>query len=182
MFDVLCSMCDFEMIHPYQEKWPFIGSDVFISEGAHVIGDVKIGEGSSVWFNTVIRGDVFPIHIGARTNIQDNSVIHVTSGKHGTRVEDEVTVGHRVVLHGCTVRSRALIGIGSIVLDGAEIGEESLIAAGSLVTPGTIIPPRVLALGSPCKVKRSLTEEEVVGLRESAEHYFLLAQSYLLRK
>lgn len=167
------------MIHPYQDKWPELGDQVFMAEGCHVIGDVVIGEGSSIWFNTVVRGDVFPVRIGRKTNIQDNCTIHVTTGTHAATIEDEVTVGHRVILHGCTVRRRALIGMGAIVLDGAEIQEESLIGAGSLVTPGTIIPPRVLALGSPCKVLRPLREEEIATLHASAEHYFDLAQQYL---
>ncbi len=167
------------MIHPYKNKLPIIASNVFVAPGAHIIGDVEIGEGSSVWFNAVVRGDLFPIRIGKKTNIQDNSVIHVTTGKYGTTIEDEVTAGHRVILHGCTTRKGALIGMGAIVMDGAEIGEESLIGAGSLVTPGTIIPPRVLAMGSPCKVKRELTKEEIQSLAWSAEHYFELAQSYL---
>jgi len=167
------------MILPYKNKKPVLAEDVFVAEGAQVIGDVTIGEGSSVWFNTVIRGDVFPISIGKRTNIQDLSVVHVTSGTHATVIEDEVTVGHRVILHGCWVKRRALIGMGAILLDGCEVGEESLIGAGSLVTPGTIIPPRVLALGSPCKVRRPLSEEEILGLKLSAEHYAELARSYL---
>jgi len=170
------------MIFPYQDQWPTLADQVFIAEGAHVIGDVQIGEGSSVWFNSVVRGDVFPIRIGKRVNIQDNSVIHVTGGVHSTTIEDEVTVGHRVILHGCTVRRLALIGMGSIILDGAVVGEESFIGAGSLVTPGTQIPPRVLALGSPCKVKRDLSEQEIQQLQLSAEHYYQLAQDYLKAK
>jgi len=170
------------MIHPYKNQWPILGEKVFIAEGAQVIGDVEIGEGSSVWFNTVVRGDVFPIRIGKKVNIQDNSVMHVTGGVHSTTLEDEVTVGHRVILHGCTVKRLALIGMGSVILDGAVIGEESFIGAGSLVTPGTQIPPRVLALGSPCKVKRDLTEAELQSLKLSAEHYFQLAQDYLIAR
>ncbi len=166
------------MIYSYQEKWPLIEPDVFIAEGAHVIGDVTIGSGSSIWFNTVVRGDVYYIRIGKMTNIQDNCVVHVTSGTHATIVGDEVTVGHRVILHGCKIQNRALIGMGSVLLDGAEIGEESLIAAGSVVTPGTVVPPRVLAMGAPCKVKRELTSEEIGKLKESAEHYFELAKGY----
>ncbi|HCU25938.1 MAG TPA: gamma carbonic anhydrase family protein [Deltaproteobacteria bacterium] len=167
------------MLHPYQDKWPQLGEEVFLAEGSQVIGDVEIGDGSSIWFNTVLRGDVFPIRIGKKTNIQDNSVIHVTVGMHSAVIEDEVTVGHRVILHGCRVKRRALIGMGSVLLDGAEIGEESLIGAGSLVTPGTVIPPRSLALGSPCRVIRPLREEEIQKLLVSAEHYCELARSYL---
>ncbi len=167
------------MILPYKNKKPVLAEGVFVAEGAQLIGDVTIGEGSSVWFNTVVRGDVFPISIGKKTNIQDLSVVHVTSGSHATVIEDEVTVGHRVILHGCWVKRRALIGMGAILLDGCEVGEESLIGAGSVVTPGTIIPPRVLALGSPCKVRRPLNEEEIAGLKLSAEHYAELARTYL---
>ena len=167
------------VIHPYQNKWPVLEEGVFVAEGAQVIGDVVLGKGSSLWFNAVVRGDVHYIRIGARTNIQDNSVIHVTSGTHPTIVGDEVTVGHRVILHGCRVQDRALVGMGSIILDGAVLGEESFIGAGSLVTHGTEIPPRVLALGSPCKVKRDLTPEEIRHLKESAQNYFELAQRYL---
>jgi len=167
------------MILTYQNKTPQLGSDVFIAEGSRVIGDVEIGEGSSIWFNSVVRGDVFPIRIGKKTNIQDNSVIHVTGGVHATRIGDEVTAGHRVILHGCEVRDRALVGMGSTILDGAVIGEEAMIGAGSLVTPGTQIPPRVLALGRPCRVVRELKEAEIQFLRASAEHYFELSQNYL---
>ena len=167
---------------PYQNHSPRIGSSVFLAPGSFVIGDVEIGEGSSLWFNSVVRGDVFPIRIGSKVNIQDNSVIHVTTGMHATTVEDGVTVGHRVILHGCKVKAHALIGMGAVVMDGAEIGEESMIAAGSLVSPGTIIPPRVLAVGSPCRVKRPLREEEIQSLHLSAEHYFELAQNYQNRK
>ncbi len=130
-----------------------------------VIGDVVIGADSSVWPNTVIRGDVNSIRIGARTNLQDLSVCHVDSGGWPLVLEDEITVGHRVVLHGCHIKARSLIGIGSIIMNGAVIGEESLVGAGSLVTEKTIIPPRTLALGSPAKVKRDLTPEEVVLLK-----------------
>jgi len=167
------------MIHPFNDKWPVIGDEVFVANGAEVIGDVHVGKGSSIWFNAVLRGDVHYIRIGERSNIQDHSVIHVTAGTHPTIVEDEVTVGHRVILHGCRVQRRALIGMGAIVLDEAVIGEESFIGAGALVTPGTIIPPRVLALGSPCKVKRDLTAKELQDLEISALHYYQLAQAYL---
>ena len=167
------------MIHPFNNKWPVLLDEVFVADGAEVIGDVQIGKGSSIWFNSVVRGDVHYIRIGERTNIQDQSVIHVTSGTHPTMVGDEVTVGHRVILHGCRVQRRALIGMGAIVLDEAVIGEESFIGAGSLVTPGTVIPPRVLALGSPCRVKRDLTAQEIQNLELSALHYYELAQAYL---
>jgi gamma-carbonic anhydrase len=166
------------MILPFQGTSPRIHESAFIAPNAMVIGDVEVGEGASVWFGAVVRGDVFHVHIGRGTNIQDNTVIHVSAGQHATIIGEDVTVGHSVVLHGCTVRDRALVGIGSIVLDQAEIGEEAMIGAGSLVTPGTVIPPRMLALGSPCRVKRPLTDDELEHLRVSGPHYTQLAALY----
>ncbi|MBI2082971.1 MAG: gamma carbonic anhydrase family protein [Deltaproteobacteria bacterium] len=157
---------------------PKIHPSVFLAEGVVVIGDVVIGEDSSIWPNTVLRGDVNSIRIGPRTNIQDLSVCHVETGTWPLIIEDEVTVGHRVVLHGCHIKSRCLIGIGSIIMNGAVIGEESLVGAGSLVTEKMIIPPRTLALGSPAKVKRDLTPEEIAFLKVSAENYVQNARSY----
>ena len=168
-----------KMIHSYLNQSPKIAEGVFLAPGCHIIGDVEIGEESSIWFNTVVRGDVFPIRIGKRTNIQDNSVLHVTSGTHATHVGDEVTAGHRVIIHGCTIHDRALIGMGSVIMDGAVIGEEAIIGAGSLITPGTEIPPRVLAVGSPCRVKRELRPEEIQFLEGSALHYAEMASNYL---
>ena len=166
------------MILTYKNNTPQLAPDVFVADGCHIIGDVQIGAGSSIWFNTVVRGDVHEIRIGEKTNIQDNSVIHVTTGKHGTYVGNEVTAGHRVIIHGCRIEDRALIGMGAVVMDGANIGEEALVGAGSVVTPGTQIPPRVLAVGSPCKVVRDLKEAEIQLLKVSALHYYELAQSY----
>jgi carbonic anhydrase/acetyltransferase-like protein (isoleucine patch superfamily) len=167
------------MILPFGDSQPRLANGVWIAPTATVIGDVEIGEGSSLWFGAVVRGDVYPIRIGRGTNIQDNSVLHVSAGEHAVQVGNDVTVGHAVTLHGCTVGDGALVGIGSIVLDGAVVGEEALIGAGSLVTPGTVIPPRVLALGSPCRVKRPLTEEELAHLRASGPHYVELAKLYV---
>ncbi len=138
------------------------------------MGDVVIGRESSVWFNVVIRGDVNFIRIGDRTNIQDGTVIHVSRETHPTILGDEVTVGHNVTLHGCTVGARCLVGIGAVILDGAELGEESMVAAGSVVSPGTIVPPRSLVMGAPARVKRTLTDAEVQGLKRSAENYVSL--------
>src|SRR6476661_3972653 len=140
------------MIVPFGNKSPVIRPTAFIADNAMVIGDVEIGEDSSVWFGSVVRGDVNYIRIGARTNIQDHAIIHVNTGTHPTILEDEITVGHRVTLHGCYVESGCLIGIGSIILDGVRIGKQSLIAAGSLITPNTQVPPRSLVMGSPAKV------------------------------
>jgi carbonic anhydrase/acetyltransferase-like protein (isoleucine patch superfamily) len=166
------------MVLAYKGTRPKLGAGVWIAPNATVAGDVELGEDANVWFGTVIRGDVFPIRIGRGTNIQDNCVLHVSGGTHATTVGEDVTVGHGVTLHGCTVGDRALVGIGSIVLDGASIGEEAMVGAGSLVTPGTVIPPRVLAVGSPCRVKRPLTEQELAHLRVSAPHYVQLARGY----
>src|SRR6266508_5461428 len=128
------------MIRPFRGIQPQIHPTAFIEESAQVICDVHVGEESSIWFNSVVRGDIHYIRIGNRTNIQDNSVIHVRHGSHPTILEDEVTVGHSVTLHGCYVERGSLIGIGSILLDDARVGAQSLVAAGSLISPGTIIP------------------------------------------
>jgi len=144
-----------------------------------VLGDVTIGEDASLWFGAVVRGDVNFIRIGARTNVQDHSVLHVTSKTHPTVIGDDVTLGHRVTLHGCTVKDRCLIGIGAVVLDGAVVGEESMVGAGALVPPGMVVPPRVLALGSPAKVRRDLTAGEIAFFRTSAANYVRYAQQYL---
>ncbi|NUN13627.1 MAG: gamma carbonic anhydrase family protein [Myxococcales bacterium] len=166
------------LILPHHGVSPKIAIDAFVAPNATIIGDVEIGGEASVWFQTVVRGDVYPIRIGPRSNIQDLSMVHVRTNKYATILEEDVTVGHSVTLHGCILRARCLIGIGAIVLDGVEVGEDTIIAAGSVITPGTIIPPRVLAVGAPCKVKRDLTEQEVVSLKASAENYVLLAKTY----
>lgn len=166
------------VILPYRGKAPRIHESAWIAPNATVTGDVEIGPDCSVWFGTVIRGDVHWVRIGARVNVQDLSMIHVTTDRFGTLVEDDVTIGHAVKLHGCTLRRACLIGIGAIVLDQADIGEESLIGAGSVVTPGTRIPSGVLAVGNPCKVRRDLTDEERAGLRVSAAHYVRVTAGY----
>jgi carbonic anhydrase/acetyltransferase-like protein (isoleucine patch superfamily) len=166
------------MIRPFHGVHPQIHPTAFIEESAQIIGDVSIGEQSSVWFNAVVRGDVFYIRIGERTNIQDGTVIHVTNGTHATVLEDEVTVGHNVTLHGCHVERGCLIGMGSIVMDGVRIGEKSLVAAGSLVAPGTQVPPRSLVLGSPARVKRPLTDAEVAGLDIYWQNYIEYTRQY----
>ena len=167
------------MIHSFKGILPQISASAFIESSAHIIGDVQIGEQSSVWFNCVLRGDVFPIRIGHHTNVQDGTIIHVTSGQFSTIVGDCVTIGHGVILHGCQIHDHSLIGIGSIVLDEAVIGEGSLIAAGSLVPPGMVIPPRSLVMGSPAKVRRELTEIEVERQQENWQHYVELKEIYL---
>jgi carbonic anhydrase/acetyltransferase-like protein (isoleucine patch superfamily) len=167
------------MIRPFRGVQPQVPSSAYVDISAQVIGDVHLGEESSAWCNAVLRGDMYYIRIGNRTNIQDNSVIHTRTGSHPTILEDEVTVGHSVTLHGCYVERGSLIGIGSIVLDDARVGEQSLVAAGSLISPGTIIPPRSLVMGVPARVKRPLTEEEVVGLDLFWMNYVQYSKYYL---
>ena len=171
-------VCLGKMIKSFENKRPTIHETAFVAENAVIIGDVKIGAESSIWYNSILRGDVNHIRIGARTNVQDASVIHVSSKTHPTVLEDEITLGHRVTLHGCYIETGCLIGIGSIVLDGAHIGANSLIAAGSLVTPNTRIPPRSLVMGSPAKIKRELDEDEIKNLEKFWRNYVSLSQIY----
>jgi len=164
---------------PYGDKTPDLGANVFVASGARLIGDLVIGEDSSIWFNTVVRADVHYIRIGARTNIQDNSTVHVTSGRYPCIIGNDVTVGHNALLHACTVEDFCLIGMGAIILDAAVIGRESLVGAGALVTSGKTFPPRSLIMGSPARVVRTLTDKEVEGLHESAANYVGTARSYM---
>ncbi len=166
------------MIRPFQGKHPQIDPTAYVAETAVIIGDVVLGAESSVWFGAVVRGDVFHIRIGARTNIQDGTVIHVSNGTHATILEDEVTVGHNVTLHGCYVERGCLVGMGSIVMDDVRVGAESLVAAGALVSPGTKITPRSLVIGVPARVKRPLTDEEVAGLAQYWRNYIEYTKQY----
>lgn len=170
------------MIIAYGEQVPRIDATAYIQASAQIIGDVEIGAQSSVWFNVVIRADVYPIRIGARTNIQDNSTIHVTGGRWATTIGTGVTVGHGVILHGCHIADRCLIGIGAIVLDGVEIESDCLVAAGSLVAPGTRIPTGHLAKGSPAKVARPLRPDELAHLKQSAANYVEHAAAYRVHR
>ncbi|WP_027409579.1 gamma carbonic anhydrase family protein [Anoxybacteroides tepidamans] len=165
------------MIYPYNGKHPQIAESAFIADYVTVTGDVIIGEETSIWFNTVIRGDVAPTIIGNRVNIQDNSILH-QSPNNPLIIEDDVTVGHQVILHSAIVRKKALIGMGSIVLDGAEIGEGAFIGAGSLVPQGKKIPPRTLAFGRPAKVVRELTEEDEKEMERIRREYVERGQYY----
>lgn len=162
-------------------KRPRIADGVFVASNATVIGDVEIGASSSLWFGAVVRGDIYPIRIGARTNIQDNAVVHVTAGESATSIGDDVTVGHLACIHGCTVGDRCLVGMGSVVLDGAVIEPESFIAAGTLVPPGMRIPSRSLAIGRPAKVVRALRDDDLERIRSAAEHYVGYAREYLTK-
>lgn len=177
-FNLIVRLIIFQMITAFQNVQPKIHASVFIAENALVIGDVEIGEDSSIWFNSVVRGDVNYIKIGARTNIQDGSIIHVSTKTHPTVLEDEVTLGHRVTLHGCYIETGCLIGIGAIILDGVRVGRDSLVAAGSLLTPNTIIPPRSMVMGSPARVKRQLTTDEIYNLARFWQNYTKLSKVY----
>ncbi|MDQ2936260.1 MAG: gamma carbonic anhydrase family protein [Acidobacteriota bacterium] len=166
------------MIRPFRGVHPQISDSAYVDVSAQIIGDVHLGEQSSVWCNAVLRGDMYYIRIGDRTNVQDNCVVHTRTGSHPTILEDEVTVGHSVTLHGCYVERGALIGIGSIVLDDARVCSQSLVAAGSVISPGTIIPPRSLVMGIPARVKRPLTDEEVTGLDAFWKNYVEYVPKY----
>ncbi len=159
------------MIEKARGKLPKIGKDTYVASTANVIGDVVVGENSSLWFQTVLRGDVMPIVIGDKTNIQDGSVVHGTLDKCGVVVGNKVTVGHGVILHGCNIADSCLIGMGSIIMDNAFIGKQSVVGAGSLVTEGTEFPPGVLILGRPAKVVRKLKPKELAFLETSANNY-----------
>ena len=167
------------MIRPFRGIHPQIHPTAYVDPSAEVIGDVHLGEDASIWCNCTVRGDIHFIRIGDRTNIQDNSLIHVQNGSHPTIIESEVTVGHGVILHGCYVERGCLIGIGSIVLDDVRVGEMSLVAAGSVVTPRTIIPPRSLVMGFPAKVRRQLTDQEVADLEVFWKNYVNYTREYL---
>ena len=167
------------MIRPYRDRLPRLAARAWVDASAQVIGDVELGEDASVWMNTVVRGDVNRIRIGARTNVQDNCVLHVTA-QHPTTLADEVTVGHSVNLHGCTIERLCLIGIGAIVLNGALVGEESIVAAGALVPEGMQVPPRSLVMGAPARLHRQVSEAERAGLRRYAESYVGYKEDYRL--
>lgn len=166
------------MIRPYRGVAPRIAASAYIDPSAQVIGDVEIGERSSIWPNAVLRGDVNAIRIGEETNIQDNSVVHVDLGEFTTVIGNRVTVGHRAVLHGCTVEDDCLIGIGAVVLNGARIRRGSVIAAGAVVPEGAEIPPDSLALGVPARVQRPVSEQEKERFRNNCAHYVETARAY----
>jgi carbonic anhydrase/acetyltransferase-like protein (isoleucine patch superfamily) len=169
---------DRRMIAAFGDHRPQIDPTAYVPDLAVVIGDVVIGPGSSLWFHTIVRADVHHVRIGARTNVQDNATIHVVRDRFPTLLGDGVTVGHNVVLHGCTVEDGCLIGMGAVVLDGAVIGAESLVGAGALVTPGTVVPPRSVVLGSPAKRVREVSAADLERLQTSAANYVDLARRY----
>lgn len=158
-------------LFPYKELFPEIDKTVFLASGVKIVGDVKIGADSSIWYNTVIRGDVHYVKIGSSTNVQDNSMLHVTNGKYPLNIGNKVTIGHAVKLHGCTLMDLCLIGIGAIILDGAMVEEKSMVAAGSVVKPNFIVPYGKLVAGVPAKVIRDLTNAELDEFEKSALRY-----------
>lgn len=163
----------------YNGVHPKVGEQAFLAETATLIGDVEVGARSSIWYGTVLRGDGHHVRIGEETSIQDNSVVHVVSGNHPAVVGSRVTIGHSVIVHGCTIGDACIIGMGAIVMDRARVGENCIVGAGALVTPGTHIPDGHLALGSPARPRRKLTPEEVEWIQTSAAHYVEVAASYL---
>lgn len=167
------------MIRTFHGITPTIPTSCFIEDTGVVIGDVVMGEQCSVWFHAVIRGDVHSIRLGNRTNVQDLCMLHVTHDTHPLIIGNDVTIGHSVVLHGCTIKDRVLIGMGAIIMDGAVIGEDSVVGADALVTEGTIVPPKSLILGSPAKVKRPVTEKELAWIKESSDNYVKYASQYM---
>lgn len=165
------------MIKDFAGKTPEFDESVFVAENAAVIGDVKIGKGSSVWYSAVLRGDMRKIEIGENTNIQDNATVHVGMTD-GTVIGNGVTVGHNALVHGATVNDNALIGMGSVVLDGAVIGENSIVAAGAVVTAKTVIPPNSLAAGIPATVIKELSPQQIAGNKMNAMGYVALAKKF----
>jgi len=167
------------VIRTFKGVKPAIPDSCFIEDTAVVIGDVVMGEDCSVWFNAVIRGDVNHIRIGNRTNVQDLCMLHVTHDTHPLIIGSEVTIGHSVVLHGCTIKDRVLVGMGAIVMDGAVIGEDSVVGAGALVVEGTVVPPKSVILGSPGRVRRGASDAELAWIKESAANYVKYARQYM---
>ena len=167
------------MIRTFQGITPTIPKSCFIEDTGMVIGDVVMGEQCSVWFHAVIRGDVHYIRLGERTNVQDLCMLHVTHDTHPLIIGSDVTIGHHVVLHGCTIKDRVLVGMGAIIMDGAVIGEDSVVGAGALITEGIVVPPKSLVLGSPAKVRRQFSDKELLWIRESAANYVRYAGQYM---
>ena len=167
------------MLRAFRGSSPRVHPTAFVDASAQVIGDVEIGEESSVWMCVVIRGDVHSIRIGMRTNIQDGTIVHAMTGTHPTTIGANVTVGHAAVIHGCTIEDQCLIGMGAIVLNGAHVGAGSIVAAGTLLVEGQKVPPRSLVMGSPGKVKRLLTHAEAADIQRYADHYVAYRLDYM---
>ena len=167
------------LIRAYKGMTPKIDDDVFVAENAVIIGDVEIGKNSSVWYGCVLRGDVEKIRVGERSNIQDGTIVHVTSKRFGTYIGNDVLVGHNAVIHGCTLKDGAFVGMGAIVLDGAVVETGAMVAAGALVTPGKVVKAGELWGGNPAKKMRDLTPEQMAGLKKGTDHYVDVAKQYL---
>jgi len=167
------------MIRAYRGIRPTIPESAFVDDSAQVIGDVVIGEDASVWMAVVMRGDVNHIRLGNRSNIQDGTIVHVMRETHPTLIGEDVTIGHAACIHGCTIQDRVLVGMGAIVLNGAVVGHDSIVAAGSLVTEGVVFPPRSLVMGSPAKVRRPLTDDEVASIARYAQNYVRYRLDYM---
>ena len=167
------------MIREHRGRRPRLHQTAFIDDSAQVIGDVEVGEESSVWMCAVVRGDVNWIRIGKRSNVQDGTIVHVMTKTHPTQIGDNVTIGHAAVIHGCTIEDQCLIGMGAILLNGAHVGTGSIVAAGTLLVEGAKIPPRSLVMGSPGRVKRSLTDAEVADIQAYADRYAKLRLDYM---
>lgn len=167
------------MLIEHAGRVPQVPPSAWVHSSAHVIGRVTLGEEASIWFNCVVRGDIHDIRIGARSNLQDLTMVHVTRDRFPTIIGDDVTIGHRVVVHGCTIGDRSLIGIGAIVLDGAEVEPEAMVGAGALVTPGMKVPSGTVVMGQPARVARALRPDELEHIRETATHYAAYARSYM---
>ena len=167
------------MLRPYRGQLPLVHPTAFIDTSAQLIGDVEVGEESSVWMCAVIRGDVHWIKVGKRTSIQDGTIVHAMTGTHPTSIGDNVTVGHAAVIHGCTIEDQCLIGMGAILLNGSHVGAGSIVAAGTLLVEGQTVPPRSLVMGSPGKVKRLLTQAEVADIQLYADRYVGFRLDYM---
>lgn len=166
------------MLRPYRGRLPKVHPTAYVDASAQIVGDVEIGAESSIWLNVVVRGDVHYIRIGARTNVQDGTVVHVMNDTHPTHIGDDVTIGHAAIVHGCTIGPRVLVGMGAILLNGVVVGEDSIVAAGTLIPEGTVVPPRSLVMGSPGRVRRGLTEAEVAEVLEYAANYVRYKRDY----
>jgi len=167
------------LIRDYKGMVPKIADDVFVAENAVIIGDVEIGAQSSIWYGCVLRGDVESIRVGERSNIQDGTVVHVTAGKFGTHIGDDVLVGHNAVIHGCTLENGAFVRMGAVVLDGVVVESGAMVAAGALVTPGKRVKSGELWGGNPAKKMRDLTPDQIAGLKQGTDHYVDVAGHYL---
>ena len=167
------------MLRPYRGQMPRVHPTAFIDDSAQVIGDVEIGEDSSVWMCVVMRGDVNRIRVGRRSNVQDSTVVHVMKDTHPTQIGDDVTIGHGAIVHGCTIEDRCLIGMGAILLNGVTVGSGSIVAAGSLLPEGTQVPPRSLVMGSPGKVRRTLSDADLDEIQMYADRYVAYRLDYM---